>query len=92
MVTDNRSAGPWQEKEYQASNCMWGFPSVNANGGIENMVLLEVHPPFEGHTHAAVRNPLKVEDGYVKMPEVPGLGVDLDWDMIEDETTMVIEA
>ena len=76
----------------QAFACMWGFPSVNANGGIENMVLLEVHPPFEQHTHPAVRNPLKVEDGYVKMPEVAGLGVDLDWDMIEDETSMVIEA
>ena len=54
------------------------------------MMLLEVHPPFENHTHPAVRNPLKLSDGYVKMPEGPGLGVDLDWDMIENETTEVI--
>ena len=76
----------------QAKSHMWGFSSVNANGGIENVVLLEVHPPFEIHTHPAVRNPLKSSDGYVKMPEGPGLGVDLDWDIIENETTEVITA
>ena len=74
----------------QAKRHMWGFSSVNVNGAIENMVLLEVHPPFENHTHPAVRNPLKLSDGYVKMPEGPGLGVDLDWDMVENETTEVI--
>ena len=74
----------------QASDITWGFASVHANGGMENMVLLEVHPPFETHTHAAVRNPLVVEDGYVRMPEGPGLGIDLDWDIIEQETTEVI--
>ena len=75
----------------QAADAMWGFASIHANGGIENMVMLEVHPPFADQTHPAVRNPLVVEDGYVHMPQGAGLGVDLDWDMIEDETAEIIE-
>ncbi len=74
-----------------AHDHMWGFSSVQANGAIENTVLLEVHPPFEFHTNEAIRNPLKLKDGYVHMPEGPGLGVDLDWDIIEDLTEEVVE-
>ena len=70
---------------------MWGFSSVNVNGAIENGSLLEVHPPFETHTNPAIRNPLRLSGGYVEMPEAPGLGVDLDWDEIEDMTVEVIE-
>jgi len=74
----------------QASDITWGFAPVHANGAVENTSLLEVHPPFEGHRTPAVRNPLVVEDGYVRMPEGPGLGIELDWEIIERETTEVI--
>ncbi len=75
----------------QAAGPMWGFAAVHANGGIENMVLLEVHPAFKDQTHPALRNPREQIGGYVKMPEGPGLGVDLDWDVIEEDTIEVIE-
>ena len=74
-----------------AHDHMWGFSSVNVNGAIENGEMLEVHPPFTAHTHPALKNPLKLSDGYVDMPEGPGLGVDLDWDIIENQTTEIIE-
>ena len=74
-----------------AHDHMWGFSSVNVNGAIENGEMLEVHPPFTAHTHPALKNPLKLTDGHVEMPEGPGLGADLDWDVIEDQTTEVIE-
>ena len=35
--------------------------------------------------------PCRMSGGYVEMPEAPGLGVDLDWDAIEDMTVEVIE-
>ena len=70
---------------------MWGFSSIHVNGAVENTVLLEVHPPFDAYTNPAVRNPLEVVDGYVHMPEGPGLGVDLDMDVIESVTTEVIQ-
>ena len=69
---------------------MWGFSAAHVNGGIKNSPIMEVHPPFEQGTHRAVKNPLRVEKGYVKMPEKPGLGVDLDWSVIEAETEVVI--
>ena len=70
---------------------MWGFSSVNVNGAIENTDLLEVHPPFAAHTHPALKNPLTLVDGHVHMPELPGLGVNLDMDIIENETADLIE-
>ncbi len=75
----------------QLGGSMWGFASIHANGGIENMVLLEVHESFKTRKHPAVRNYLEQSEGYVKMPEGPGLGVDLDWDVIEEDTIEVIE-
>ena len=75
----------------QAAGPMWSFPAINANGGIENMVLLEVNTALKDQTHPALRNPLEQIGGYVKMPEGPGLGVDLDWDVIEEDTIEVIE-
>ena len=73
-----------------AGSNMWGFAPVQINGGIDNASLLEVHPPFEHATHPAVKNPLRVEDGYVRMPEGPGLGVELDWERIEADTVEVL--
>jgi L-alanine-DL-glutamate epimerase-like enolase superfamily enzyme len=58
---------------------------------MENAEMLEVHPPFADHTNPALKNPLKLTNGYVEMPEGPGLGVELDWDLIEDQTTEVIQ-
>ena len=75
----------------QLGGPMWGFATIHANGGIENMVLLEVHSNFAGRNYPALRNPLRQVDGYVHMPEGPGLGVDLDWDMVEEDTIEVIE-
>jgi L-alanine-DL-glutamate epimerase-like enolase superfamily enzyme len=43
------------------------------------------------HTNPALKNSLKLSNGYVEMPEGPGLGVELDWDLIENQTTEVIE-
>ena len=74
-----------------AHDHMWGFSSVNVSGAIENGEMLEVHPPFTAHTHPALKNPLTLSNGYVHMPEGPGLGVDLDWEIIEDQTTEIIE-
>ena len=74
-----------------AHSHMWGFSSINVNGAIANGSILEVHPPFEAHTNPAIKNPLRLSDGHVAMPESPGLGVDLDWDTIENMTTEIIE-
>lgn len=38
-----------------------------------------------------VVNPIKIDtDGYVHVPETPGLGIQLDWDQIENNTVQVL--
>jgi L-alanine-DL-glutamate epimerase-like enolase superfamily enzyme len=37
-------------------------------------------------------NPMNIdEDGMLHLPDRPGLGVDLDWDWIDDHTVELIE-
>jgi L-alanine-DL-glutamate epimerase-like enolase superfamily enzyme len=34
-------------------------------------------------SRALVRNPIRLEEGYLRVPEGPGLGVDVDEDVVE---------
>ena len=45
----------------------------------------EVAPPF-------VLNPLQIEDGFVHLPDQPGLGMEIDMDAVMDMTSELIEA
>jgi len=38
-----------------------------------------------------INNPLKVVDGYLEIPKSPGLGMDLNWDAIDEKTEQIIE-
>ena len=69
---------------------LWGFAGLNVNGGVQNCPVMECHPPLEQDRQPFIRNPLQLEDGCVRMPSGPGLGIDLDWDVIEDLTEKVI--
>jgi L-alanine-DL-glutamate epimerase-like enolase superfamily enzyme len=35
------------------------------------------------HEFSIVRNPLKIEGPMTTLPEAPGLGVEVDWDLVE---------
>ena len=37
-----------------------------------------------------IRNPLEVKDGYIDLPQGPGLGIDLDMDTVENRTVQVM--
>jgi L-alanine-DL-glutamate epimerase-like enolase superfamily enzyme len=37
-----------------------------------------------------VKNPVQIEDGYVVVPQGPGLGAELDWGEIERRTVEVL--
>lgn len=73
-----------------AKGGMWGYCGLNVNGGIENCPVMECHRPFEQDRQPFIRNPLKIEDGMVRMPEKPGLGIDLDWNVIDNMTEKTI--
>ncbi|MDE2726203.1 MAG: hypothetical protein OXI59_22775 [Gemmatimonadota bacterium] len=37
-----------------------------------------------------MKNPIQIEDGYLIVPQGPGLGVELDWEEIERRTVEVL--
>lgn len=69
---------------------LWGFAGLNVNGGVRNCPMMECHRPLEQDCQPFIRNPLQLEDGHVRMPTRPGLGIDLDWDVIDDLTERTI--
>lgn len=67
-----------------------GFAHVHLAGALRNTPFLEmtgqeVVTPF-------VRNPVKIEDGLVHLPDSPGLGMEIDLDAVTDLTSERIEA
>lgn len=50
-----------------------------------------LHPEAEWtNTQGFASDPERFEDGHVAIPDGPGLGVDIDWDFIEDRTTRTV--
>lgn len=67
-----------------------GFAHVHLAGALRNTPFLEmsgreVAPPF-------VLNPVQIEDGYVHLADLPGLGMEIDLDAVMDLTSELIEA
>lgn len=67
-----------------------GFAHVHLAGALRNTPFLEmsgqeVAPPF-------VLNPVQIEDGFVHLPDSPGLGMEIDLDAVMDMTSDLIEA
>lgn len=67
-----------------------GFAHVHLAGALRNTPFLELTdhedaPPF-------VLNPLQIENGFVHLPYLPGLGMEIDLDAVTDMTSEPIEA
>ena len=67
-----------------------GFAHVHLAGALRNTPFLEmsgqeVAPPF-------VLNTVQIEDGFVHLPDSPGLGMEIDLDTAGDMTSELIEA
>ena len=67
-----------------------GFAHVHLAGALRNTPFLELTdhedaPPF-------VLNPLQIDDGFLHLPDLPGLGMEIDLDVVTDLTSERIEA
>ncbi len=67
-----------------------GFAHIQVAGALRNTPFIEVSghevaPPF-------VLNPVQIEDGLVHLPDLPGLGMEIDLDAVMDMTSERIEA
>jgi len=58
---------------------------------IENCEFVEAHDPV--YEHGVVGRPLAIDgDGCRRLPEGPGLGVEIDWGWVDDHTVEVIRS
>lgn len=72
---------------------MFGFVHAQALGAMSNSDFYEswnFGEPSESAIKMGVRNPLRVKDGCIHLPEKPGLGVELDLKTIEKKTVKII--
>ena len=52
---------------------------------IKNSEFFEVLVPYD-YFNFGLKESIKVEDGLAHLPSKPGLGIDLDWDFIDNST------
>ena len=74
---------------------VWSFAHANAIASIRNCDFFEFGDRKAITTgklqgEPMVTNPLTFKDGYVGVPTEPGLGIILDWDVVNDQTEKVL--
>lgn len=57
--------------------------NVHFAASTQNFIILEYHPDDEGVRRDIVTTPMKLVDGYLEIPETPGLGIDLNFEALE---------
>ena len=57
--------------------------NVHFAASTQNFIVLEYHPDDQSPRRDIVDEPMKLVDGYLELPERPGLGIDLNWDELE---------
>jgi D-galactarolactone cycloisomerase len=68
-----------------------GFAHAHVIGAVKNTPFFEATGVGVQCASPIIRNPVRVDNGTVEMPSGPGLGIDLDLDALERETTEVME-
>lgn len=58
--------------------------NVHFAASTHNFLILEYHPDDEGPRADTLKQPVKLKDGYLEIPEAPGLGVELNEEMLVD--------
>lgn len=66
----------------------WGFAHANLYGAIKNTTFHENNADLD--RDPIVRNPLQVRDGILYMPSGPGLGFDLDPEIVAQRTERIV--
>ena len=66
-----------------------GFAHLHLAGTIRNAPFLEIAE--NGASSPFVGNPLQICDGYVQIPDVPGLGMEIDMGAVNEHTEELIE-
>jgi len=63
--------------------------NLHCAAAIKNCDFFELLYPIENFAFG-LKEPLPIKDGYATPPEKPGLGVELDWDVIDNSTLLEV--
>ena len=77
--------------EITSSGVMHGFVHTHVIGAIRNCTFFEGWSVGSIGGDPFIDNPREIRDGYVDVPQGPGLGVELNWGEIEKATEEVLE-
>ena len=67
-----------------------GFAHLHLAGTIRNAPFLEIAE--NGASSPFIGNPLAICDGYIQIPDAPGLGLEIDMDTVNEHTEELIES
>ena len=76
--------------EITSVGTMNGFVHAHVIGAIKNCTFFEGWGIGSLGGEPVIANPLEIEDGYLAVPQGPGLGVELDWSEVEKATKEVV--
>lgn len=63
--------------------------NLHCCAAVKNSEFFELLVP-DSHYAFGLKEPIRIEDGYAILPDKPGLGIDLDWDLIDNCTFDVL--
>jgi L-alanine-DL-glutamate epimerase-like enolase superfamily enzyme len=73
---------------HHGGNSLNNVANLHVTMAINNCEFFEVLLPHSANKFGLVED-IPVEDGYVHAPEEPGLGYEIDWDLVKRETVGV---
>lgn len=76
---------------HSAMNGPMDIANLHVACAIKNSDWFELHEPEE-ILRFPMKNPYPIKNGVITVPERPGLGIDLDWDAVDDSTHEYLRA
>jgi L-alanine-DL-glutamate epimerase-like enolase superfamily enzyme len=76
--------------EITSVGAMHGFVHAHVLGAIKNGTFFEGWHLGSQGGEPLIKNPLILADGYLPVPQAPGLGVELDWGEVEKQTERIV--
>jgi len=73
-----------EELQAHAPDVLTVTTSLHLCAASPNAILLELDRTYNPLQAELVKNPLNVHDGVVELPTGPGLGLEIDWDFVDD--------
>jgi L-alanine-DL-glutamate epimerase-like enolase superfamily enzyme len=76
---------------HTAGNAINNVANLNVTMAIDNCDYFEVLLPHDPGAYGLMGDIVVDEEGFVHAPEAPGLGYEIDWDLVKDRTTRVLK-